>query len=508
MASLSFLYSSTTLAALVVISATLFSFYLTPSQWNLMTVPSSPCGLLGNSDFILKSSRVVTSQGVIPAAIEVRSGKITAVISGDALLEGAFELHTIDYGNAVISPGLVDLHVHMNEPGREEWEGVETATKAAAAGGITFIGEMPLNSFPTTVSVETLNLKLASTKGKLMVDVGYWAGLVPENAFDSEKLEALLQAGVLGLKSFMCPSGINDFPDTNVSHMKAALPLLARHKRQLFVHSEVVQPLENLEAEEGDPKKYATYLASRPPEWEIAAIKELVELSKGTATGGIYEGAKLHVVHLSASDCLPLLQGAKEAGASLSVETCPHYLSFTAEQIEDGQTQYKCAPPIRSEANQAILWRAVKEGKIDTLASDHSPAPPGLKKLKEGDFLKAWGGISGIQFNLPSTWTFGRKHDISISQLAELWSRKPAELASLHNKGSISVGKDADFVVWDPEASFAVDENFSIFHKHKLTPYSGHTFSGVVLSTYVRGQLVYENGTHANTPCGSQILLH
>ncbi|XP_073000752.1 probable allantoinase isoform X2 [Typha latifolia] len=472
---------------------------------------SSDCSILPYDHYWITSKRIVTPGGVNPGAVEVKKGRINAVV------EGAFQhlVHSgakvVDYGDAVIMPGLIDVHAHLNEPGRVEWEGFSSGTKAAAAGGITTLIDMPLNSFPSTVSEETLKLKVEASQQKIYVDVGFWGGLVPENAFNTSALDSLLRAGALGLKSFMCPSGINDFPMTNATHIKEGLNVLAKYKRPLLVHAEIVLDSERKtepNADTSDSRSYATYLKTRPPSWEAAAIRELQAAMKETEIGGHAEGAHIHVVHLSdATTSLDLIKFAKSSGASLTVETCPHYLAFAAEEIADGDTRFKCAPPIRREDNKQKLWEALLEGHIDMLSSDHSPSVPDLKLFDEGDFLRAWGGISSLQFVLPVTWSYGRKHGISLSQLASWWSERPAKLAGQRHKGVIASGNDADFVVWEPDVEFELNENQVIYHKHpSISPYMGKRLSGKVLATFVRGNLIYSDGKHAAAACGVPVL--
>ncbi|KAJ9690439.1 hypothetical protein PVL29_012869 [Vitis rotundifolia] len=396
-------------------------------------------------------------------------------------------------------PGLIDVHAHLDDPGRTEWEGFPSGTKSAAAGGITTLIDMPLNSFPSTVSEETLKLKIEAAEEKIYVDVGFWGGLVPENAFNASMLEGLLSAGALGLKSFMCPSGINDFPMTNASHIKEGLSILAKYKRPLLVHSEIQQDLEsNSELKDGidNVRSYSTYLKSRPPSWEEAAIRELLTVTKDTRAGGPAEGAHLHIVHLSdASSSLDLVKEAKSSGDSITVETCPHYLAFSAEEIPAGDTRFKCAPPIRDAANREKLWEALLEGQIDMLSSDHSPSVPELKLFDEGDFIRAWGGISSLQFVLPVTWSYGRKYGVTLEQLVSWWSERPAKLSGQELKGAIAVGKHADIVVWEPEIEFDLDENYPVYHKHpSISAYMGTRLSGKVLATFVRGNLVFKEG--------------
>eukprot|EP00249_Psilotum_nudum_P002703 c15825_g1_i1 orf=317-1837(+) len=489
-------------------------FFLPLLSDRVVETEDDECSLIPHKHFIVYSKRVVTPLGTIAAAVEVNEGRIVSVLEKSEVPEGTHGLEVMDYGNAVIMPGLVDVHVHLNEPGREEWEGFWTGTRAAAAGGLTTIIDMPLNSLPTTTTKEALELKISSSNGKLAVDVGFWGGLVPENAFNSTALDEILNFGALGLKAFMCPSGINDFPMTDSSHIRAALPVLAKYRRPLLVHSEISQTVEDYKSQDSlevlsidERRKYSTYLKTRPPSWERAAVQELVNIAHDTVSGGSAEGAHIHVVHLSDADgSLHLIKEAKAFGASLSVETCPHYLAFSAEEIDDGDTRFKCAPPIRTRENRELLWNALKDGYIDVLSSDHSPTLPELKLLVEGDFLRAWGGISSLQFVLPITWTFGMEHNVSLEEISHWWSSNPAELAGLTNKGHLETGKDADILVWDPETSFVIDEDFVIYHKHKITPYTGKMLYGRVISTFVRGKLVFHEGHHALKSCGAPLL--
>ncbi|KAL0905100.1 hypothetical protein M5K25_027278 [Dendrobium thyrsiflorum] len=471
----------------------------------------SGCSLLPYDEYWIRSNRIVTSEGVFSGAVEVKSGRIASVVSDDFEAGQFLGKHVVDFGNAVVMPGLVDIHVHLDEPGRTEWEGFSAGTKAAAAGGVTTVIDMPLNSIPCTVSVEALKLKLKAAQEKIYVDVGFWGGLVPENALNATALDSLLSAGVLGLKSFMLPSGINDFPMTNLTHIKEGLYALARYKRPLLVHAEVdVGPESDDETRHhaSDPRSYSTYLKSRPASWEIEAIRELQTAMEETKVGGRAEGAHVHIVHLSDAEVsLKLIKDAKSSGASVSVETCPHYLAFSAEEIKDGDTRFKCAPPIRDEANRQKLREALLEGHIDMLTSDHSPSTPELKLLKEGDFLRAWGGVSSLQFDLPATWTYGQKYGITLSHLVKLWSEKPAKFAGQEHKGAIVTGNHADFVVWEPEVEFDLDDNYKSFHKHpSISAYMGKRLSGKVLATFVRGNLVFSDGIHSPKPCGETIL--
>ncbi|CAJ2648688.1 unnamed protein product [Trifolium pratense] len=488
----------------LLISFTLFFYLRDPHK-----LAEDECSLVPYSHYWISSKRILTSQGFISGSVEINEGKIVSIVEGYGK-QGNSVQQVIDYGEAVIMPGLIDVHVHLDEPGRTEWEGFVTGTRAAAAGGVTTVVDMPLNNDPSTVSKETLELKLKAAENKIYVDVGFWGGLVPENALNTSILEGLLDAGVLGLKSFMCPSGINDFPMTTIDHIKEGLSVLAKYRRPLLVHAELQQDSKSHLELEGNhnPLAYKTYLDTRPPSWEEAAIKELVDATKDTRIGGSLEGAHVHIVHLSdASASLDLIKEAKRRGDSISVETCPHYLTFSSEEIPDRDTRYKCSPPIRDALNKEKLWEAILDGHIDLLTSDHSPTVPQLKLLKEGDFLKAWGGISSLQFDLPVTWSYGKKHGLTLEQLSLLWSQKPATLAGLESKGAIAVGNDADIVVWQPEVEFDLNDDYPVFLKHpSLSAYMGRRLSGKVFDTFVRGNLVFKDGKHAPAACGVPIL--
>ncbi|CAN6859639.1 unnamed protein product [Brassica oleracea] len=467
------------------------------------------CSLLPHDHYWISSKRILTPDGLISGSVEVNGGVIVSVVKEeDWYKEQRSRVKVTDYGEAVIMPGLVDVHAHLDDPGRSEWEGFPSGTKAAAAGGITTLIDMPLNSDPSTVSPETLKLKIEAAKKRILVDVGFWGGLVPDNALNSSALSSLLDAGVLGLKSFMCPSGINDFPMTNITHIKEGLSVLAKYKRPLLVHAEVEMDSEIDDGTDNDPRSYLTYLKTRPSSWEEGAIRNLLSVTENTRIGGSAEGAHVHIVHLSdASSSLEMIKEAKGKGDSVTVETCPHYLAFSAEEIPEGDTRFKCSPPIRHAANREKLWEAMMEGDIDMLSSDHSPTKPELKLLSDGNFLKAWGGISSLQFVLPVTWSYGRKYGVTLKQVASWWSDRPSKLAGLHSKGAIAVGKHADIVVWEPEVEFDLDEDHPIHFKHpSISAYLGRKLSGKVVSTFVRGNLVFGEGKHASDACGSLLL--
>ncbi|KAK6932550.1 Amidohydrolase-related [Dillenia turbinata] len=461
---------------ILLISFLIFYAYTNPSKQS-----RGDCSLFPHDNFWVASKHIVTPQGIIPGAVEVKGENIISIITGGNWRQKIKSAQIVDYGEAVVMPGLVDVHAHLDDPGRTEWEGFPSGTKATAAGGITTLIDLPLNSFPSTVSEETLKLKLKATEKNLRVDVGFWGGLVPENAFNASILDGLLRAGVLGLKSFMCPSGINDFPMTNTSHIKDSKISL--------------DPRD-------DPRSYLTYLKRRLPSMEETALRELLTVTQDTRTCGPADGVYLHIVHLSdATSSLDLIREAKSRGDSISVETCPHYFAFSAEEISDGDTRFKCAPPIRDSANKENLWKALLEGDIDMLSSDHSPSEPELKLLEEGNFLRAWGGISSLQFVLPVTWSHGRKYGATLEHIALWWSEKPAKLIGQSLKGAIAIGNHADIAVWEPELEFDLNSDHP-----SIYAYVGKTLPGKVLATFMRGNLVYEDGKHASAACGVPIL--
>ncbi len=423
---------------------------------------------------VIRSRRVVLPEGVRPASIQVRNGIIVSV--------GSYNVSPAeDFGDLVIMPGVVDTHVHINEPGRSDWEGFSTATRAAAAGGVTTLIEMPLNSIPATVSVTALQVKVAAAQGKCWVDVGFWGGVIPGNA---PQLRALWEAGCFGFKCFLAPSGVDEFPHVTEADLRLAMPEIAACGGVLLAHTE--DPA-HLRAPIGDVRHYAAYLHSRPSKAEDSAIELLIRLSGETR-------CRVHVVHLSSFESLPQLQAARTAGLPLTVETCPHYLVFAAEQISDGATQFKCAPPIRESANRDALWRALRSGDIDFVVSDHSPCPPAMKHLHTGDFSSAWGGIASLELGLPAVWTEARRRSAGIADMARWMSAGPARLAGLgHRKGAIAAGYDADFVIWDPDAEFSVEPSH-LHQRHKVTPYAGRRLFGVVHQTWLRGQAVDPHG--------------
>jgi allantoinase len=387
-------------------------------------------------------------------------------------------------------PGLVDTHVHVNEPGRTDWEGFAAATRAAAAGGVTTFFDMPLNSVPSTTRVAALAEKIACASGKCFVDVGLWGGVVPGN---TGELGAMAELGVPGFKCFLVPSGVPEFRHVGEKDLAAVLPEIARIGALLLVHAE--HPREIAAASTGDARKYASYLATRPPRAEDEAIALLVRLCRQT-------GARIHVVHLSSAGAIGEIRRARAEGLPFSAETCPHYLFFAGEDVPDGATEFKCAPPIRDRANRDLLWEGLGDGTVSMIVSDHSPSPPDLKNREVGDFLSAWGGISSLQLRLPVVWTSARQRGHSVERLAEWLCAAPARLGGVgRRKGAIGPGYDADLVVWDPESSFEVREE-EIHHRHKLTPYLGRTLFGVVEATFLAGEKIFEKGRFVGPPRG------
>ncbi len=439
---------------------------------------------------VIRSRRVVLPDGVRPASVHVADGRIVAVRGWD---EGEI---TADAGDAVLMPGLVDTHVHVNEPGRTEWEGFETATRAAAAGGVTTLVDMPLNSIPATTSRAGLDAKVAAARERCRVDVGLWGGVVPGN---EAELRPLHEAGVLGFKCFLAPSGVDEFGHVGEAELRRAMPILAELGAPLLVHAELPAPLQRAAASVAadDPRRYATYLRSRPPAAETEAIELVIRLCREL-------GTRVHIVHLAAAEALPVLRAARAEGLPVTVESCPHYLHFAAEEIADDGLEWKCAPPIRGAANRERLWDALAAGELDLVASDHSPCPPAMKA---GDWFRAWGGIASLQLGLPVMWTAARARGMGIERIAEWMCAAPARLAGLHAKGAIAVGRDADLVVWDPDAEVRVSAGM-LHHRHPVTPYAGGVFAGAVLKTYVRGVLVYDHGRFPGEPAGRILLGH
>lgn len=424
-------------------------------------------------DLVIRGQRVLTTAGTAPCEVGVRGGKVAAVGPLGVGLSGATVIELAD--DETLLPGLVDTHVHVNEPGRTEWEGFASATRAAAAGGVTTIIDMPLNSIPPTTTADGLNRKREVAEGQAFVDVGFWGGAVPGNKAD---LRPLHDAGVFGFKCFLLPSGVDEFPHLDAEELEEDLTELKSFDSLMIVHAEDPQAIEHAPHQGGG--QYAAFLASRPRGAENKAIAEVIERARWT-------GARAHIVHLSSSDALPMIASAKRDGVRLTVETCPHYLTLMAEEIPDGATAYKCCPPIREAANRELLWKGLQDGTIDCIVSDHSPSTLDLKDLENGDFAVAWGGVSSLQLGLSLVWTEARHRGIPLEQVVSWMARRPAELARLASKGQLAVGYDADFSIFAPEDSFVVDAA-KLRHKNPITPYDGKTLSGVVRRTFLRGR--------------------
>lgn len=470
---------------------------------------------MAQPELVVRSRRAVLPEGVRPAAVHVAAGRIAAVSEYDAVPR---RVPVLEAGEDALLPGVVDTHVHVNEPGRTEWEGFWTATRAAAAGGVTTLVDMPLNSVPATTTAAALAAKRAAAAERCWVDVGFWGGVVPGNGPD---LEALWRDGVLGFKCFLVPSGVPEFAAVGEEDLARALPVLAKLGAPLLAHAELPGPIEEAQHHlaGGDSRSYRAYLASRPPEAEVEAVTMLVRLARsveaetspapaGATSNAETAGrprARLHVVHVVAAEVLPLLAAAHAEGLAISAETCPHYLTFAAEEIPDGATDHKCAPPIREAAHREALWGGLADGTLALVASDHSPSPPAMKHLERGDFREAWGGIASLQVSLAAVWTEARRRGHGLGDLARWMSAAPAALAGLGaRKGAIRPGLDADLVVFDPEAAWQVDGAL-LEHRHPLTPYQGRRLQGAVRRTLLRGRVVYDCGRFAPHPQGDLV---
>ena len=439
------------------------------------------------------SRHLVTAEGVRPAALLVEEGRIQAVTAADQVPAHA-QIH--DFGEAVILPGLVDSHVHINEPGRTDWEGFANATRAAAAGGYTLLADMPLNCLPATTTVAALEAKREAARGQCWVDWSPWGGIVSDN---QEHIEALAAAGVAGFKCFLIDPGIDGFTMVTERQLRAALPRVARSGLPLLAHAELAAPVNAATGRlaNADWRRYATYLQSRPDEAELSAIRLLLALCREYAF-------RLHIVHLSTCHALNDLRTAKSEGLTVSVETCPHYLCLASEDILDGATPFKCAPPIRSRENCERLWEGLREGTIDMVVTDHSPCPPSMKCIDEGDFRMAWGGISSLSVALPVMWTEAEKRGFTLADIARWMSEGPARLAGCGaRKGRIAAGYDADLVVFDPDADFLVTKE-RLYYRHPVSPYLGQRLRGVVKAAYLRGKLVFAQGDFPGEAAGRE----
>jgi allantoinase len=444
---------------------------------------------------IFRSTRVLTPGGLAAAAVTVQGGRITAVRGWDDVPAGAV-LH--DYGDLTLLPGLVDTHVHINEPGRTEWEGFASATAAAAAGGVTTLVDMPLNCVPETTDAQALEAKRQAASGKTWVDWAAWGGVVRGSA---DSLPGLIQAGVPGFKCFLIHSGIDGFAWVDESDLRLALEKLRGAGLPLLAHAELAGPVDAatdaLNAQRADWRSYSTYLASRPDAAEVEAIALLVRLAEEF-------DAHIHIVHLATAQALSLLKSARERGLRVTVETCAQYLWFAAEEIGEGATEFKCAPPIRRAANRDGLWSALEAGLIDMITTDHSPCPPDLKRREEGRWDKAWGGIASLGLALPVVWTGMRQRGLPIDRIGAWLAAAPAKLAGMEGrKGALAAGMDADLVVFNPDTVWTVTADDLRF-RHKLSPYLGATLRGKVCETWLRGERIFADGTMAGEPRGTE----
>jgi len=441
-------------------------------------------------DLAISGKNIVTPDGVITGVILIKNGIIADVVPN---LPSAAIDTVIDIGEKFIMPGIIDPHVHLNEPGRTSWEGFATGTRSAAAGGITTLVDMPLNSDPVTTTALAFDQKAAAAAGQLQVNCGFWGGIVPGNESDIEKL---VEKGVLGFKAFLTHSGIDEFPNVTEADLRKAMPIIAKHQLPLLVHCELTPAVQPPAV--NDPRSYQSYLLSRPKEWEDQAISLMIQLCADY-------NCRVHIVHLSSANSIEPIKQARQQGLPITVETAQHYLYFNAEAIPDAQTAFKCAPPIREKENNEQIWQALQEGIIDFVATDHSPAPPGMKEMESGNLMKAWGGIASLQLALPVLWTAARKKNIPVTHMAKWLCEKPALLPGLQTtKGTIAKGFDADLVVWSPDKKFTVTAA-QLQHKHKITPYLNQELYGVVAQTWLNGQLIFDQGTFPNLNKGKII---
>ncbi|WP_299273735.1 allantoinase AllB [uncultured Georgenia sp.] len=436
-------------------------------------------------DLVVRAARAVTPEGVRGVEVGVDGGRITAVTPLGAGLRGSDTLELA--ADEVLLPGLVDTHVHVNEPGRTEWEGFASATRAAAAGGVTTIIDMPLNSIPPTTTVANLEVKRERAARSAHVDVGFWGGAVPGNNAD---LAPLHEAGVFGFKCFLIDSGVPEFGHLSPAELRTTLETLTDLGALLIVHAE--DPATVAGAPQPHGRRYADFLASRPPAAESSAVALVLEAARAT-------GGRAHILHLSDADCLPLVAAARADGVRVTVETCPHYLTLCAEDVPDGATSYKCCPPIRGTDNRDRLWQGLLDGVIDVVVTDHSPSTPDLKALDTGDFGTAWGGVASLQLGLAVVWTEARRRGVPLESVVQWMSAGTADLVGLSRKGAIAPGRDADLVVFAPDERVVVDPA-RLYHRNPVTPYAGRELTGAVRRTLLRGREVTE------TPAGT--LLH
>ena len=453
---------------------------------------------MSTPNLIIRGRTVVSNGEIAPASIHIREEKIVSV-SGFDDVAGDCEVIEASEGS-VVMPGLVDTHVHINSPGRSEWEGFPTATRAAAAGGVTTLIDMPLNSIPPTTTLAGFKEKLETAKDDCFVDVGFWGGVVPGN---TAELARMFAAGVVGFKCFLVPSGVDEFPHVTEADLREAMPELARLGAMLIVHAELPGPMKATDYTHHTD--YDTFLHSRPCAAENEAVALMIRLSREFDT-------RVHIVHLSSAEALPLLRDAQAAGVKITAETCPHYLHFAAETVPAGATEFKCCPPIRESENREQLWQGLAEGTIETIVSDHSPCPASMKLRDTGDFMTAWGGIASLQLRLPVVWTEARRRGFSLLELTNWLCLNPARQVSLDSrKGAIAAGCDADIVIWNPERDFVVKAE-ALQHRHKITPYNGEQLTGVVEKTLLRGRKIYDEShkeaQEAQNQLGKGMLLY
>jgi allantoinase len=442
------------------------------------------------------SKRIVTPDGMRQGALLVEKGKIQAVCG---LTEIPVDAISHDCGNDALLPGLVDTHVHINQPGRTEWEGFRTATRAAAAGGYTTLIDMPLNCLPETTTVAALKEKRTAAQGECFVDWAAWGGAVADN---QQHILPLARAGVRGFKCFLIYPGCDGFTMIDQQQLEAALPSIAESGLPLLVHAELAGPIDAAtnELRNADWRSYATYLASRPDQAELDAIRLMIRLCRQYSF-------RLHIVHLSTALALEELRAARAEGLPITVETCPHYLHFSADDIQDGETLLKCAPPIRGKKNQQELWNGLRDGVIDMIVTDHSPCPPAMKRTDSGRFDIAWGGIASISLALPVIYTECQRRGFTLDDIVRWMSTAPAALAGVgHLAGALEAGRDANFVVFDTDAEFTVTAD-RLHYRHPISPYLNETLRGVVKATYLRGEAVYQEGNFAATTSGREVTL-
>jgi allantoinase len=440
---------------------------------------------MSNLDLIIRGRTVVSADAIGPASIHIRDEKIVAVREFDEVVDNCEIVEAGD--DTVVMPGLVDTHVHINSPGRTEWEGFPSATRAAAAGGVTTVIDMPLNSIPATTTLTSLQTKLEDARDNCFVDVGFWGGVVPGN---TAELAPMFAAGVVGFKCFLVPSGVDEFQHVTEADLREAMPELSRLGAMLIVHAELPGPMRTT-----DKTDYEGFLGSRPHEAEDEAIALMIGLSREF-------GTRVHIVHLSSADALPLLRAAQDEGVKITAETCPHYLHLAAETIPAGATEFKCCPPIRENENRERLWQGLAAGTIEMIVSDHSPCPASMKLRETGDFMAAWGGIASLQLRLPVVWTEARRRGFSLREMANWLCANPARQVALETrKGALAAGGDADVVIWNPDREFVVNAA-RLEHRHKITPYESETLTGVVEKTFLRGRKIYDEGVRVASPVG------